>query len=786
VTSALWVLIVLQGPAPLLEARVDRSRLPAGEQLTLTVRARSRTAEPVSLTLPALTGFTIVGSREVTDVSLDGAVGQLRTTTRELRLRAERAGTLVIGAVRARQGARTVATEPISIIVDSAAVGPAAALSPLARGLLASAPPPARSDHVALSVILPSDRVLVGAQLDVIAAAWFPRELRTRLRRMPILTLQTPEGVWSYPGASPSEPAASRLVRGGWMDLFVAHQIVFPLAVGRVTIPAATVDYAVPVSFSFFSREERYSLKSDSVLVTVLPLPVAGRSTDDPRVVAHGLALDVAIEPAEARVGEPLDVTVTVAGLGNVALWPEPAIHWPAGFRTYPGEATVRVESQGGQIGGSKTFHYLAVPDSVGAFLLPEVRYAYYDRAAGDAAVARAAPRALAVGQGAEPRAARPLPPLDRSAREAWTTALAAGLMPWGWVVLLVGPPLVAWFMRWRAASQPELDPDAAPDAARLSRLGRLEHAFQAVLVSHVPDAVARDGDGLARALRAAGVESAVADHVMRLRDRLRAARYGPRGLGDAAELAAELAQVLKVLDAEPAGGRHRRWLVAVCLGALVGAASLPGLAVAQAPSAEALYDIGALRAAADSFAARAAARPGVAAHWYNLGATLYRAGADGKAAAAWAIAARLTPRAPLVRRARRFLPPPDAASEPLLATGLATPGEWALGAAAGWLGLWLAVAARRRGIALLLLALATAACGGLALREWRHRAWPVAVIASAGTPVRVAPYGAASAAITLDAGAAVYVERHAGAWLRVERQDGVRGWVLAAEVVPL
>src|SRR5207253_2970432 len=74
-----------------------------------------------------------------------------------------------------------------------------------------------------------------------------------------------------------------------------------------------------------------------------------------------------------------------------------------------------------------------------------------------------------------------------------------------------------------------------------------------------------------------AGVESAVADHVMRLRDRLRAARYGPRGLGDAAELAAELAQVLKVLDAEPAGGRHRRWLVAVCLGHSSGPLPCPG-----------------------------------------------------------------------------------------------------------------------------------------------------------------------------------------------------------------
>src|SRR5439155_992014 len=132
-------------------------------------------------------------------------------------------------------------------------------------------------------------------------------------------------------------------------------------------------------------------------------------------------------------------------------------------------------------------------------------------------------------------------------------------------------------------------------------------------------------------------------------------------------------------------------------------------------------------------------------------------------------------PRAPLVRRARRFLPPPDAASEPLLATGLATPGEWELAAAAGWLALWLAVAARRRGIVLILLGLVTAACGGMAAREGWHRARPVAVIASAGTPVRVAPYGAASAAITLDAGAALYVERRAGAWLRVERQDGVR-----------
>ena len=84
--------------------------------------------------------------------------------------------------------------------------------------------------------------------------------------------------------------------------------------------------------------------------------------------------------------------------------------------------------------------------------------------------------------------------------------------------------------VRRRPEQAAALVEDAA--AARgVTGLGRLEHEFLSVLASHVPDAFARDGDGLAQALRAAGIDSAVADHVKRLRDRLRAARYGPRGL---------------------------------------------------------------------------------------------------------------------------------------------------------------------------------------------------------------------------------------------------------------
>jgi hypothetical protein len=789
VTSGLLLALAsaftLQGAE--VTATVDRTRLAVGEELMLTVRARTRSTQQLDILLPPLAGFAIVGSRDLTEVAMSGTAGPVRTTVRELQLRAEQAGAVLIGPVRVRQGESTVATEPILVTVDSAATGVASAISPLVRALLETAQPPRRADDVALTVIVPEDTVLVGQQMDLIAAAWVPRALRERMRRPPILTFVTPEGVWAYPPFTPAGVAAARLVGGRWMDLFITHQIVFPLAAGRINVAPASVDYAVPVTFSFFSREERYTLRSDSLSVVVLPLPAAGRPAGDRGVVGQELTLDLRIEPAETRVGEPLEVAATVTGVGNVTLWPEPVLRWPPGFRSYPAETEVRLAPTQGRIAGSKTFRFLAVPDSAGGFVLPDVRYDYFDVAAGRYQAAVAAPRVLAVAPGAEPRAARALPPLLPRGDEPWPDRVGQSLGVPGWLVVVLLPPLVVWLTRRRRRTVPEAAPagDAAT-AHEVSRLGGLEHEFLSVLASHVPDAFARDGDGLAQALRAAGVDSAVADHVKRLRDRLRAARYGPRGLGDAAELAAEIQQVLRVLGAESGARRHRRIVVALWL-LIVAAPRLH----AQAPSAEALYEAGALRAAADSFAARAAAEPSVAAHWYNLGATLYRAGADGKATAALTLATRLAPRDAVIRRARRLLPAPDLASEQLLAVGWATPAEWALLAGACWGLLWLLAlnaggGRRRHAVAIVVLGAVALGATAFGITERQRRERSLAVVVAGEVPVRTAPYGSATAAATVRAGAALLVGRRYGRWVEVRRPDGMRGWVLAGEIVPL
>jgi hypothetical protein len=759
-----------QGEGPRVEAAVDADQVSVGEEITYTLRAVSHSPVPMQVTVAPFNGLEIVSRTERSEVSL--GADPTRTTVLEVRLRAVRPGRWQLGPARAVQGRDTVEAAALVVDVSANRAATASTLNPRLRRLLDRAIPPDPGE-AAVDLIVSSDTARVGEQVDVVTAAWFPRDLRLQLRRPPTLQPPVIDGVWTYPQATPAGIAATRNIGGRWYDLFVAHQVVFPLVAGRVAIPRATLKYSTPVALQFFSQEERFALTSRGDTLVVRPLPASGRPAGFTGAVGAGLRLERRVTPQSARAGEGVTVELELAGEGNTALWPAPELAWGAGARAYADRVEERVSTAEGRIGGSKVFRYLVVPDSAGALALPPVRYTYFDLAADRYLEVTAAAGSVPVAPPAAAATAAALPPpLLRPSGPPLSRRLAGNVPDWIWLLLLVAPPL-ALFARARM-------PGRFRPAARSARadLHGAEEELDALVLALVPDPDRRSGTRLAAAVRAAGADAELAARVAAVREKLLARRYGP-GAAQPADpaLAAEARDVARRL-----GGSLRGW-AGRGAAALLLAGIVAGPVGAQAPSAEALYAEGALAAAAEGFSHRAAAEPGDPAHWYNLGATYYREGREGRAAAAWLQARRLAPRSGAVRQALRLTPPPDGVSARWTWSPPVTPEELLLLGILGWLGGWLGWAFlprhRERWMVLLVFS-AISAGAGLAVRAWYRR--PLAIVLDR-TALRVSPHGLAPPVAPLEPGSAVQIVRRGRGWLLVRMPGEQRGWVADAAV---
>jgi hypothetical protein len=769
--SPLLLLLAVQAGMPSVTATVDRTRLAVGEELLLTVRASGAADQPIRISLPPVDGFEVTARSERTEVAF--AATDSRTTTLEVRLRPMRAGTFRLGPVTAQQGAATVRTAAVMVTVTGSA-GPAV-VTPRLRSLLERAPPPRRPGEPALSLIVSEDRIYVGEQVDVITAAWFPRDLRARLRRPPTLSPPSLTGVWSYPQPTPPGISASRQVGETWYDLFVSHQVVFPLVAGRVAIDRASLQYSVPVAMQFFSQEERYTLESNDAVLEVLPLPAAGRPAKFAGAVGRGLTIE-RTAPRTARLGEAVPVEIAVRGAGNVALWPAPELGWPEGIRQYQDRTDDRIQTAAGRLGGEKRFRYLAIPDSAGPVTLPAVEYPYFDLDAEAYRVARAPAVTFVVAPGAESATSRPTPPPLVASRRAPFAAQVLAVLPVpAWIVIAIAP-LLAWgALEVRARSRDRhrrRKADIRPDLAASDR--RLLMALRNL----VTDAETRTGTELVAALRAAGVDVPLAQRIARVRDEFLATRYGPAPASGRSEteITREMDELTRALGGQSRHRERRGRQVALSLALLL----LPAGAAAQA-GPEQLYADGAYRAAADAFARRAAANPLVAAHWYGLGAAEYRAGSDARASAAWHRAARLSPRTASVRRALRLVPPPDAVSARRFWISPVTPVELALAGLVAWLAGWILIFRNRRRARLRHLALLAAGLvlGTVALGVGMHYRRPLAV-AVLPEPLRLSPHERADEVGPVEAGTALKPVRREGAWVLAEASPGRLGWLPA------
>jgi hypothetical protein len=635
-------------------------------------------------------------------------------------------------------------------LVAMLAVQDTAGLSPRARAMLERFPPPGQG-QVSIATRFSTDSAWLGEQVELVTAAWFPRELRDRLRRPPTLRAPSLGGLWSAQPQSTPILAGTRVVRGVVYDLFVAHQTLFPLSAGLTTSPPAVLTYAVPTSVSFFAPEERQSLSSRPVGLVVRPIPARAAAALGTGPTARGLRLTWRAPAEGLRAATPAVVELVMSGEGNVTLWPEPIIAWPAGMRIYPEPVQQQVGRPRGVVTGEKRFRFTVVPDSAGVVALPALRYPYFDPGSTEVRVASTPTLGLVVRESAV-RPDRALLPVTsvrgpafatRAVREGWPLLLVVAVLP-----LLRRP-------RRRRVGAPVASRRLTPEATLRALLGTPADA--------APERVAT-------ALRRRGIPAEHAEGIAAWLGRHQRARYGP---ADRAEIIPP-PELASVLDRLGRAGRRGVLAVLVLVGPLAG----------QADDPIARYRGGDPAGAARGFRAQVAAEPHAADPWRNLAAARWVAGDDVGAVAAWIRALELAPRDPLTRMAWHAADGVPAEVRARAPTVPISRDEFILLALGCWIAAMIARRLGRTGAMQWLLAFAVVAALPAISRSWAERQGLGLV--RPGAVLRVSPLVTAPALGAAPTWTTARPERREGEWLLVTLRSGARGWLPEAAVAPI
>lgn len=767
----------------------------ACEPVTVTVGASAPGSREARIVVPDLGPFELVRSSASSRTELD-AHGDIWTTTQyQYTLSADRPGRFVLAPFEARLGRDVARSRSLRIVVSADPDTGIPAIVGRARVDTTA--------DVTFRAIAQPETVYVGQQATYQVAVFFDEDVRDRLRRNPTFFPPDMPSMLGYEIPFAKRDPPRRKVGSRCYDALVYQRAVFPLQAGRFEIPPSQLVYSLPLSPGFFSREESYQLRTDSVLVVAVDPPAPGRPDDFGGAVGEW-RIEARTDTTAARVGDPVTLTVRVSGAGNVKLIPRPAVDVPWATLV-PADERVQVDS-GDVVSGSKEFDWILTPRQAGTLALPPIRYPYFDPATRRYALALSTPETLHIAPGAlaalvHPDSARPL-----DIRRAWRGPLPAPLTDRGafWLALALVPlPAVAARTGRRVRRR-----RATPSATRALRAalvhtapgdaGALRRAFLAALAQRLalaPERITRPG-ALSRALRHAGVSADTAVRSEQLLDQLDRGAFAVGGTLPAGTRDRVLA-VFRAIDRESCSRRALRGfgplLILLCAGPLLGVRAVAAPRDIDADRfalGVAAYDHGDFARATDLFEQVTRHAPRAPDAWADFGTAAVASGDTANAVVGWERALRLEPDAGDLRDRLAAVRPASAAglgAVPLVSDELlllAAAALWTLGWA---LTLVLVFDARRwtllgaRGALVLSAVLAAAAWhvgGSLAADD-------LAVVAGAPS-LRSVPNLAVSGGSTLLPGEVARIVDAHDRWVHVRLDGGRDGWIERSYLVSL
>ena len=339
-------------------ASVDRTDLTLSDVLTLTLRIEGVSNVHPLPQAPVIDGLVLVGNERRSRQSF--VQGTLSAQFEfKFRYQPLRTGTIVIDPINVILDNVVHVTTPITVNVTGGnqTTQQPAATNPQPSNLVGQ-------DFFAEAKV-DDETPYIGQQIT-----YSLRFYSANAFARPIYDAPDFAGFWN-PGKS-SEQEGVADVAGRSYKVTEIDTILFPTLAGDIKIEPTNVSVRGGL---LGSRVTEFPTRQ--IDLKVRPLPP---NEPDAFTGAVGrYSMDAEIDAYTVDLGEPVTLTLTVSGEGNMESLPAPI--WPdiPGWRAFDNDAPYQMSITDGKVQGARKFQRVLIPNASGSHLFPPIEYAYFD-----------------------------------------------------------------------------------------------------------------------------------------------------------------------------------------------------------------------------------------------------------------------------------------------------------------------------------------------------------------------------------------------------------------------
>ena len=362
-----------------ISASLDRNQIGLNEQAALSVTVTGSGGDLPQPQLPGLADFQIYNQgRSQSFTWVNGKASA--SVTYNFVLTPMKEGHFTIPPIRIQAQGQAAETPPMTLDVVK---GEMTAAPGSARPEGEARPAPAAHGPPAVFITGTVDKTSVHVGEPIT----FTFRLYHRVPLMSRPNYQPPEVTGFWTEDLPPQRSYSEIVKGMPYNVTEVRTALFPSSPGKAHIGSAaltvnlenfgTDPFSSDFFAQFFGRGEEKILRTEPIAINVRPLP-------DPKPpefkgAVGEYALETQVDKPRIAVGQPITLTVTVSGRGNIKSLPDLNLPSLTNFRTFDANAATNIDKKDGQVSGSKVFKSVLIPTASGELTIPPVRFAFFD-----------------------------------------------------------------------------------------------------------------------------------------------------------------------------------------------------------------------------------------------------------------------------------------------------------------------------------------------------------------------------------------------------------------------